>query len=152
MTKSSLELIADLEKEISQVLNDELLVDILPNFSLQEIDTLIAVEQGQAFNIRIKREPLESIDLIVSQSHTVKDIKRHVQLKLEKMNANSTNKKSISWKFIWRTYCLSFGNQKLLQDTAVVSQLGIKQNSTLTFSRIPHQKGNHRKAWQWYKH
>ncbi|CAO3696975.1 unnamed protein product [Rhizopus stolonifer] len=97
MAKSSLQLIAHLEKEISQVLNDELLVDILPNFSLQEIDTLIAVEQGQAFNIRIKREPLEPIDLIVGQSYTVKDIKRHVQLKLEKMNINTTNKKSISW-------------------------------------------------------
>jgi U11/U12 small nuclear ribonucleoprotein SNRNP25 len=43
------------------------------------------------------------------------------------------------------------GEKKLMNDEAVVSQLGIKQNTVLRFARIPHEKGHHRKAWHWYK-
>lgn len=52
-----------------------------------------------------------------------------------------------SRKYIWRSHCLEFQNAKLLNDAAVVSQLGIKQNSILKFARLSHEQGQHRKAW-----
>lgn len=54
-------------------------------------------------------------------------------------------------KYIWRTYCLMLDGQRLTDDSAVVSQLGIKQGTVLKFSRMPHEKGTHRKAWRWYR-
>jgi hypothetical protein len=51
-------------------------------------------------------------------------------------------------KYIWKSHCLMFDNSRLLNDSAIVSQLGIKQNSILKFSRLAHEKGQHRKAWR----
>ncbi|KAI9265568.1 hypothetical protein BY458DRAFT_513310 [Sporodiniella umbellata] len=141
--------ITDLEEAIHKTLDDELLADVLPDFSLQDIDILIAVEQGQAYRIRLERPPLESVDLIVRQSSTVKDIKQQLQRTLEKMDKNAQN---TSWKYIWKTYCLTWNRTKLLNDKAVVSQLGIKQNSVLSFDRMPLSRNKHHKARSWYKH
>ncbi|KAG0747577.1 hypothetical protein G6F57_008297 [Rhizopus arrhizus] len=153
MSKSPQRLIEELEKEINKILNDELLKDVNLAVSNEELDALIAVEQEQAYRIKIERESLKPINLIVGQSNTVKDIKKLIQVKLERIEKDEKTgrKRKISWKYIWRTYCLTFENTKLLEDTAVVSQLGIKQNSILKFARLHHEKGNHRKAWKWYR-
>ncbi|CEG82444.1 hypothetical protein RMATCC62417_16514 [Rhizopus microsporus] len=142
----------ELKEKINQLLNDELLSDVSPSLSEKEIDSLIAVEKGQAFRIRVEREPLRPINLIVGQSYSVKDIKKLIQVTVERMEKEEKTgrKRRISWKFIWRTYCLIFDGTKLLDDNAIVSQLGIKQHSVLKFMRLPHQKGKHSKAWKWY--
>ncbi|RCH94056.1 hypothetical protein CU097_013121 [Rhizopus azygosporus] len=145
-------LVEELKEKINQLLNDELLSDVSPSLSEKEIDSLIAVEKGQAFRIRVEREPLRPINLIVGQSYSVKDIKKLIQVTVERMEKEEKTgrKRRISWKFIWRAYCLVFDGTKLLDDNVIVSQLGIKQHSVLKFTRLPHQKGRHSKAWKWY--
>lgn len=54
----------ELKEKINQLLNDELLSDVSPSLSEKEIDSLIAVEKGQAFRIRVEREPLRPISKI----------------------------------------------------------------------------------------
>ncbi|KAI9362648.1 hypothetical protein BD770DRAFT_381481 [Pilaira anomala] len=143
------ELLDKLQKEINQLLEHEELKDLDAFPTEEEIDMLIAVETGQAFQITLNRSPLPSIPLIVLQSSSVLDIKRMIKHQLEKMEKNDKTgrKRKISWKYIWRSHCLMFNNARLLNDRAVVSQLGIKQNSVLKFSRLAHEKGHHRKAW-----
>ncbi|CAO3631512.1 unnamed protein product [Cunninghamella blakesleeana] len=139
----------EIEKQIESLLRDSILSDISSKTTLKEIDQLIAVELNQAFKIKVKRDPLPPIDIIVQQSSTIKDIKLLFQQEWEKQN-----KRKVSWKYIWRTYCLQLDKQKLLNDDAIISQLGFQQGSIVLFNRLDfdHNKKKHRKAWQWYKH
>lgn len=55
------DLVLELKHEIKQLLNCQELKDISSWPTEKEIDTLIAVEQGQAFQITIQRDPLPCI-------------------------------------------------------------------------------------------
>lgn len=77
---------------------------------------------------------------MVYQNTSVKQLKKKIQ---ETIKIPKT-----SWKYIWKTYCLLFRNEKLLNDNQVMSQIGIKQHSILKFSRSSFEKGNHQKAWK----
>ncbi|CAO3619252.1 unnamed protein product [Mucor hiemalis] len=134
-----------------ELLQDDILSDLVDTLPTEEeVDTLIAVEQGQAYQITVNRDPLPPIAIIVRQASTVLDIKKLVRRSVERMEKKnkSIKNRSISWKYIWKSHCLMFGSSRLLKDTDVVSQLGIKQNSVLKFSRLAHEKGHHRKAWR----
>ncbi|CEP16446.1 hypothetical protein [Parasitella parasitica] len=135
--------INELEHSISSILDqDEVLADIPAHATTEELEALLAIEKGTAYNITVERSPLAPIDIIVRQSSTVKDIKRLIKLHVNRQ----TISKNVSWNYIWRSHCLEFQHIKLLNDDAVVSQLGIKQNSVLKFARSTHEKGQHRKA------
>ncbi|KAI8377432.1 uncharacterized protein BYT42DRAFT_570325 [Radiomyces spectabilis] len=142
-------LLRELEGTLHTLLADELLQDVPQAPTLEEIDTLIAVEQGHAYQIKIDRGPLEPIFIVVGQASTVSDIKKLIQVKLERLERQK--KKSISWKYIWRSHCLMLEHQRLLNDCAAVSQLGIRQGSVLHFAKLAHQKGQHRRPRRWYK-
>ncbi|KAI9480892.1 MAG: hypothetical protein EXX96DRAFT_196828 [Benjaminiella poitrasii] len=142
------DLVNELNAKIKEILNDDILNDV-PTFStLEELDALIAVEKGQAYRVTIERPPLQSFEIIVKQSSTVRDIKRLIKLQVERMEKDEQKgrRRKISWRYIWHAYGLVFENVRLLDDDAVVSQLGIKQNSVLRFTRRDHEKGHHRKA------
>jgi hypothetical protein len=61
VTTKDQELVLKLQQEIDQLLNDEILSDVPTRPTCEELDALISVEQGQAFNITIDRKPLPSI-------------------------------------------------------------------------------------------
>lgn len=51
----------DLEERVRVLLQDELLKDVPANPRIEEIETLISVEQGRAYQITIDRSPLEPL-------------------------------------------------------------------------------------------
>lgn len=51
----------DLEERVRILLQDELLKDVPTNPRIEEIETLISVEQGRAYQITIDRSPLEPL-------------------------------------------------------------------------------------------
>lgn len=55
------ELIVELQNQINELLENEELKDLETVPTEREIDTLIAVEQGQAFQISLDRSPLPSV-------------------------------------------------------------------------------------------
>ncbi|KAI8984491.1 hypothetical protein BDF20DRAFT_986370 [Mycotypha africana] len=143
------QLVVDLEKKINELLQDELLSNVPRQPTLKELDALIAVENHRAYKITIDRSPLPSIDLIVRQNSTVREIKRLFRIQVERLEqAAGDHTRKISWKYIWKTFCFVFQNTRLADDDAVVSQIGIKQNSVLTLARLTHAKGTHQKAWK----
>jgi U11/U12 small nuclear ribonucleoprotein SNRNP25 len=79
----------------------------------------------------------------VYQNTSVCELKRKLRDKVKIPRA--------SFKYIWKRYCLIFENNQLLNDKQAMSQLGIKQHATLYFSRLSFQKGNHQKAWKFYR-
>ncbi|CAO3630347.1 unnamed protein product [Cunninghamella echinulata] len=151
----------DLETQLEKLLKDPLLSDISSKNSIEEIDQFLAIELNQAYKIQIQRDPLPPINIIVHQSSTVRDLKILFQQEWEKQN----NKRKVSWKYIWRTYCLQLCQQQQQQqeqqqrqllllnnDEAIISQLGFQQGSILLFKRLDFSNNKkHRKAWKWYK-
>ncbi|CAG8716727.1 13769_t:CDS:2 [Acaulospora morrowiae] len=130
------------QKMLQQLLKDPLLSDLAKlnnedNISLEEVDTLIALETGTAFEIRIERDGLEPI--VVRQNSTIADIKKLIKFKIEhqrKQNIQPGSKRKISWKYIWKTYCLIFEKKRLLQDKMPIQEYGIRSGSVLRFSRF----------------
>lgn len=51
----------ELEEQLETLLKDELLQDVPADPSIEEVETLIAVEQGRAYRIKIDRGPLEPL-------------------------------------------------------------------------------------------
>ncbi|KAI7854182.1 hypothetical protein BDC45DRAFT_508854 [Circinella umbellata] len=132
-----------LKERLETLLKDELLSDISTSTTIEQVNTLIDIEKGHAYRITIDRGPLNSLSLVVSQGTSVRDIKRLIQTTIS--HTTNTNRK-ISWKYIWQSHCLLFNGQRLLNDNAVVSQLGISQGSILKFSKLAFEKGKHRRA------
>ena len=53
------------ERRLQELFEDPLLSDLPPNLTIQEVDTLIALELGTAFEITIERNGLEDIGEII---------------------------------------------------------------------------------------
>lgn len=51
----------ELEERLHNLLQDELLKDVPANPTIEEIETLISVERGHAYQITIDRSPLEPL-------------------------------------------------------------------------------------------
>ncbi|RUP46664.1 hypothetical protein BC936DRAFT_146660 [Jimgerdemannia flammicorona] len=61
---------ADTERLLRALFEDPLLADVPPNPTLEEVDTLIALEEGRAFQIKVERgelKPLCKFGIVVFQ-------------------------------------------------------------------------------------
>ncbi|KAL1915135.1 uncharacterized protein VTP21DRAFT_7616 [Calcarisporiella thermophila] len=115
------------------LLQDPLLSDLPPDPTLQEIDHLIALEQGAAVRISILRGSLAPLSVIVHQSATVAELKQLVQTAATR--ANQGSKRKINWRYIWNRYCLVFEGQKLAGEKTRLDTLGIRAGSQIRFVR-----------------
>ncbi|KAI9488395.1 hypothetical protein BDB00DRAFT_848254 [Zychaea mexicana] len=136
----------ELKERLDVLLKDELLADVPSSPTIEQVDTLTAIEEGRAYRITVDRGPLEPLSIVVNQASSVNDIKRLIRNAIDRDRTATTTKTKISWKYIWRSHCLMFNGQRLLDNNAVVSQLGISQGSVLKFSRLAFEKGKHRRA------
>ncbi|SAM06288.1 hypothetical protein [Absidia glauca] len=136
----------DLEQTIHALLKDPLLGDVPKRPTVQDLDDLIALELGHAYQIHIHRGALPSLSIQVSQSSTVRDIKRMFERAWTQQQQQQEAHRAVSWKYIWRTYCLEFDHQRLVKEDATVS--GLHQGATLRFVRLQHDKRTHKKAWR----
>jgi len=59
-----------------------------------------------------------------------------IKLKVEHRNKELQLNKKISWGYVWKTYCLMFENQRLLQDKMPIQEYGIRSGGVLRFSRF----------------
>lgn len=46
----------------------------------------------------------------------------------------------INWKYIWKNYCLSFNDEKLLDNNKSLRDYGIKNKSELNFLKLNFRK------------
>ncbi|KAI8140487.1 hypothetical protein BJV82DRAFT_622794 [Fennellomyces sp. T-0311] len=81
-----------LEHKLKTLLQDALLADVPPSPTAEDVDTLIAIEQGRAYRITVDRSPLDALSIVVGQGSSVHDIKRMIQNTIDR---GSTTK--ISW-------------------------------------------------------
>ncbi|XP_072336898.1 U11/U12 small nuclear ribonucleoprotein 25 kDa protein [Scyliorhinus torazame] len=126
--------ILDLFQEgLAMIVQDPLLCDLPVQVTLEEINSQVALEYGQAMTVKVKKGDGEIMPVVVIQNDTVLDLKnaiqRYVQLKQEREGGTQY----ISWKYIWRTYHLTFNSEKLTDDKMKLKDYGIRNRDEVTF-------------------
>ncbi|XP_045763744.1 U11/U12 small nuclear ribonucleoprotein 25 kDa protein-like [Maniola jurtina] len=114
---------------------DSLLSDLPSDIILEEIVALTAVEHGQSICIYISREDEPHLKVIVPQNATIRELKKAIARHFEIYQQRTANKVKISWKYIWRTYDLSFDSLILDDDNSCIGNYGVTNKVTLSFKK-----------------
>ncbi|KAK7312220.1 hypothetical protein VNO77_35929 [Canavalia gladiata] len=124
---------ARLNSLLTTLLNDPILSDVPKNPTVADVDTLISFELGSAMRISVLKLDGISFDVKVMNSATVKDLKLAIKKKVNDMEQSSMGHRHISWKHVWANYCLSYHNNKLLNDDEALQSFHIRNNSQVHF-------------------
>ncbi|OZJ04324.1 hypothetical protein BZG36_03152 [Bifiguratus adelaidae] len=119
-----------LKRVIDSLLEDVSLQDIDRTTTLEELNLLIAHEQGQAFRVTIDRGVFGQVELLVHQADTLKTIKRRFQGRVD-----AATHKPVHWKHVWRTYDLQLAGKILRDDTQAASAMALNNGDVLAFVR-----------------
>ncbi|XP_071733085.1 U11/U12 small nuclear ribonucleoprotein 25 kDa protein-like [Rutidosis leptorrhynchoides] len=141
---------AKLNSTLAALLDDLVLSDVPRKPSLSDVDTLISLELGSAMRVSVLKLDGTSFDVAVMNSATVKDLKLAVKKKVNEMEQSKMGHRHISWKHVWRNFCLSYHNEKLLNDVAILQDHGVRNHSQVHFipyvmSRASKQHSRRRK-------
>ncbi|XP_050365048.1 U11/U12 small nuclear ribonucleoprotein 25 kDa protein [Argentina anserina] len=124
---------ARLQSTLAALINDPILSDVPRKPTLSDVDTLLSLELGSAMRINVLKLDATSFDVALSNSATVKDLKLAIKTKVNEMEQSKMGHRHISWKHVWRNFCISYHNEKLLDDNAAVEEYGIRNNSQVHF-------------------
>lgn len=127
---------ARLMSTLSALLDDPILADVPRTPSLSEVDTLISLELGSAMRIAILKLDGSSLDVVVMNTATVKDLKESIKTKISATEQSKMGHRHISWRHVWSNFCLSHHNVKLLDDKVALQDYGVRNNYQVHF--IPH--------------
>lgn len=121
-------------RSLENLIREDPLLQGLPTpVTLEEVNSLIALESGQAMTVNVRRADNEIMPVIVEQTATVLDLKnairRYATLKQERQKLAV----HISWRYVWRTYWLYFDGQKLEHDHHKLKDYGIRNRDEVTF-------------------
>ncbi|KAF5943096.1 hypothetical protein HYC85_020738 [Camellia sinensis] len=120
---------ARLQSTMAALLNDPILTDVPKKPTLSDVDNLISLELGSAMRISILKLDGTSLDVVVMNSTNVKDLKMAIKRKTNDMEQSKMGHRHISWKHVWANFCLSYHNEKLLDDNSALQDYGIRNNS-----------------------
>ncbi|KAL7588921.1 U11/U12 small nuclear ribonucleoprotein 25 kDa protein isoform X1 [Lactuca sativa] len=124
---------AKLNSTLAALLDDPVLADVPKNPTLSDVDTLISLELGSAMRVSVIKMDNTSFDVAVMNSAKVKDLKLAVEKKVNEMEQSKMGHRHISWKHVWRNFCLSYHNEKLLNDDGILQDHGIRNHSQVHF-------------------
>lgn len=125
---------ARLHSALATLLDDPILSDVPKKKpALSDVDTLISLELGSAMRITVLKLDGTSLDVVVMNSATVKDLKLAIKKKINDMEQSKMGHRQISWKHVWSNFCLSYHNEKLLDDNSALQEFGIRNNSQVQF-------------------
>ncbi|KAI5640660.1 hypothetical protein NE865_06978 [Phthorimaea operculella] len=119
---------------------DPLLSDLPSDIVLDEVLSQIAVEHGQAITVFISREQEPILKVIVPQNSSVRDLKKAVVRHFQLYQNRTGSKVKISWKYIWKTYDLSFDSIILDDDDSLIENYGVVNKVVLTFKKKRRKK------------
>lgn len=118
------------------LLSDYLLKDLPDDITIEEIQSQISVEHGQAITIFINRENNKDfLRVIVPQSVTVSSLKKAIAKSFESYQRRAGIRVKISWKYIWKTYSLNYDSIALDNNDSCIQDYGVKNKVVLTFKK-----------------
>lgn len=114
---------------------DPILNDLPTAVTLEEVESLVALEHGQAIHVEIHRADGTTLPVIIQQNATVGKLKRAVERATElKLSRDAHHRRRrISWKYVWKTYWLYAHGVKLKDDSAKLKDCAIRNNDRVSF-------------------
>ena len=124
-------------KSIDSLLTkDPLLSDLPTAITLDEVRSQIDLEHGQAMTVVVERHDGVSLQVIVRQKASVRDLKKAIEkstnLRLSRLQQKQRTPK-INWKYVWKTYWLHFRGQKLQSDESQLHDYEIHNGDRIGF-------------------
>eukprot|EP00058_Branchiostoma_floridae_P016604 XP_002602092.1 hypothetical protein BRAFLDRAFT_61248 [Branchiostoma floridae] len=118
---------------VAELVKDPLLSDLPAGVTLDEVKSQIALEYGQAMKVIVRKECGGIMPIVVPQDATVVDLKHAISryVTLKQTREGGTTK--ISWRYVWRTYWLTFDGEKLSQNNKKLKDYGIRNRAELRF-------------------
>ncbi|CAN8260091.1 unnamed protein product [Cochlearia groenlandica] len=133
-----------LKSILSHLLSDPILADVSRNPTLTDVVTLVSLEKGSAMRLSVVKLDGSSLDLAVMNTATLKDLKLLIKKKVNDIEQSNMGHRHISWKHVWSNFCLSYNNEKLLDDDVVLQDVGIRNNSQVSFMPFVMKKSSGR--------
>lgn len=121
------------EEGLALMVQDPLLCDLPIQVTLEEVNSQVALEYGQAMTVRVCKADGEVMPIVVVQSATVLDLKKAICRYMELKQQREGGVKHISWKYVWRTFHLVFNGEKLEDDKRKLKDYGIRNRDEVTF-------------------
>uniref|UniRef100_A0ABM5EZG4 U11/U12 small nuclear ribonucleoprotein 25 kDa protein n=1 Tax=Pogona vitticeps TaxID=103695 RepID=A0ABM5EZG4_9SAUR len=120
---------------LARLVRDPLLCDLPAQVTAEEISSQVALEYGQAMTVRVRRAdaPEAPMPVVVVQNASVLDLKKAIQRFVQLKQEREGGIQHISWKYVWRTYSLSFFGEKLDDDQKKLREYGIRNRDEVTF-------------------
>lgn len=127
-------LMLEYKEALDEMLGDPLLADLSPDITLAELQSRITMELGQAMTIMIKRADGVIYPVIVPLNATVQDLKKEIERYVTlQLTREGEERKSISWRYIWKTYWLVFNGVKLKDLNMMLKDIGLSNRSEVHF-------------------
>ncbi|XP_062264019.1 U11/U12 small nuclear ribonucleoprotein 25 kDa protein [Platichthys flesus] len=123
------------EEGLAQLVQDPLLCDLPIQVTLEEINSQIALEYGQAMTVRVLKADGEVMPIVVVQNATVLDLKKAIRRFMELKQQREGGVKHISWRYVWRTFHLVFQGEKLDDDKMRLKDYGVRNRDEVTFMK-----------------
>lgn len=124
------------------VLRSQALTSTLGLFqvTLEEVNSQIALEYGQAMTVRVCKMDGEVMPVVVVQNATVLDLKKAIQRYVQLRQEREGGIQHISWSYVWRTYHLTSAGEKLTDDRKKLRDYGIRNRDEVSFIKKLRQK------------
>lgn len=123
------------EEGLARLVQDPLLCDLPIQVTLEEVNSQIALEYGQAMTVRVLKADGEIMPIVVVQNATVLDLKKAISRFMELKQQREGGVKYISWRYVWRTFHLVFQGEKLEDDQMKLKDYGIRNRDEVTFMK-----------------
>lgn len=123
------------EEGLALIVQDPLLCDLPIQVTLEEVNSQVALEYGQAMTVRVCKADGEVMPIVVVQSATVLDLKKAIRRYMELKQQREGGVKHVSWKYVWRTFHLVFNGEKLEDDRRKLKDYGVRNRDEVTFSK-----------------
>ncbi|XP_053132790.1 U11/U12 small nuclear ribonucleoprotein 25 kDa protein [Hemicordylus capensis] len=129
------EVLARWQAALARLVRDPLLCDLPAQVTPEEISSQVALEYGQAMTVRVRRgdAPQAPRPVVVVQNASVLDLKKAIQRFVQLKQEREGGIQHISWKYVWRTYSLTFGGEKLTDDQKKLREYGIRNRDEVSF-------------------
>ncbi|XP_076865419.1 U11/U12 small nuclear ribonucleoprotein 25 kDa protein [Brachyhypopomus gauderio] len=123
------------EEGLALIVQDPLLCDLPIQVTLEEVNSQVALEHGQAMTVRVSKADGEIMPIVVVQSATVLDLKKAIRRYMELKQQREGGVKHVSWKYVWRTFHLVFNGERLEDDIRKLKDYGIRNRDEVTFMK-----------------
>ncbi|XP_042293841.1 U11/U12 small nuclear ribonucleoprotein 25 kDa protein [Sceloporus undulatus] len=120
---------------LARLVRDPLLCDLPAQVTAEEISSQVALEYGQAMTVRVRRAdaPEAPLPVVVVQNASVAELKKAIQRFVQLRQEREGGVQHLGWRYVWRTYCLVFGGEKLTDDRKKLREYGIRNRDEVTF-------------------